>query len=175
MTAIFTSLTAAGSSPESLEDSQVGVSSLMDVWLLVRNHEQNGERNRTIFILKARGMYHSNQIREFELGDNGIRLMDLYYTDDDALTGSSRLAREALDRATALRLQQEHERRLRELAGKRHNIDAQIAQLRASAESQAKELEYEVEQETRRQAAKVESSEALAKHRGGKKDQKPSP
>ena len=62
ITSVFTSLTTGGNAPE---DSQIGVSSLMDTWLLLRNLEFNGERNRLISVLKSRGMAHSNQVREF--------------------------------------------------------------------------------------------------------------
>ena len=56
----------------------MGVSSLMDTWLLLRNVEFTGERNRTIFVRKSRGMAHSNQVREFVLSDKGIDLVDVY-------------------------------------------------------------------------------------------------
>jgi len=75
ITAIFNSLTSTGTE---LEDSEVGVSSLMDAWLLVKNIESNGERNRGLYILKARGIAHSNQVREFVLTNHGIELIDAY-------------------------------------------------------------------------------------------------
>ena len=71
ITAVFTSLTDGGDSMSTPEDSQLGVSSLMDTWLLLRNVEFTGERNRTIFVRKSRGMPHSNQVREFILSDKG--------------------------------------------------------------------------------------------------------
>ena len=73
------------------------VSSLMDVWLLLRNHESYGERNRTLFVLKARGMAHSNRVREFLLSDAGIDLVDVYRDGDHVLTGSARTSRQARD------------------------------------------------------------------------------
>ena len=76
ITTLFVSLTSGGGG--SAEDSQAGVSSLMDTWLLLRNVEFNGERNRTILVLKSRGMSHSNQVREFVLSDKGIDLVDVY-------------------------------------------------------------------------------------------------
>ena len=76
ITTLFISLTSGGGG--SAEDSQAGVSSLMDTWLLLRNVEFNGERNRTIYVLKSRGMSHSNQVREFVLSDKGIDLVDVY-------------------------------------------------------------------------------------------------
>ena len=75
ITAMFTSLTAGDSAAEL---SEVGVSSLMDAWLLLRNLESNGERNRGLYVLKARGIAHSNQIREFVLTNLGAQLLDVY-------------------------------------------------------------------------------------------------
>ncbi len=89
ITTVFTSLTSGGGATSSPEDSQMGVSSLMDAWLLLRNHEQNGERNRTLFVMKARGMGHSNQVREFVISSSGIDLMEAYLV--SALTLTARL------------------------------------------------------------------------------------
>ncbi|HSA96373.1 MAG TPA: circadian clock protein KaiC [Acidobacteriota bacterium] len=73
VTAVFTSLTGAG---VAAEQSEVGVSSLMDTWIILQMVESAGERKRIIFVLKSRGMAHSNQMREFKLSGQGIRLMD---------------------------------------------------------------------------------------------------
>jgi len=72
------------------------VSSLMDTWLLLRNVESNGERNRTIFVLKSRGMQHSNKVREFIMSASGIKLVDAYIGPDGVLVGSARIAHEKL-------------------------------------------------------------------------------
>jgi circadian clock protein KaiC len=116
ITALFTSLTAGG---DEAEQSEVGVSSLMDTWVLLRNLEHNGERNRGLYILKSRGMKHSNQIREFILTDRGIDLVDVYAGPAGVLCGSSRLIQEARDDAEARRRQAEIERLARELEHKR--------------------------------------------------------
>ena len=71
ITALFTSYTAEEDTPD---QSIVGVSSLIDAWLSLRNLESNGERHRGLFILKSRGMAHSHQIRSFELTDDGIKI-----------------------------------------------------------------------------------------------------
>jgi len=68
------------------------VSSLMDTWLLLANVESNGERTRTIQVLKSRGMAHSNRVREFVMADDGIRLLDVCIADGRILTGSARVA-----------------------------------------------------------------------------------
>jgi circadian clock protein KaiC len=82
ITSVFTSLTSDGIVTSVMEDKQMGISSLMDTWLLLRNVEFNGERNRMIFVLKSRGMAHSNQVREFVLSDTGIDLRDVYVGGD---------------------------------------------------------------------------------------------
>ncbi|MDE2511105.1 MAG: circadian clock protein KaiC, partial [Elusimicrobia bacterium] len=86
ITALFTSLTHR----EALEVSSVGVSSVMDTWIQLRDIELSGERNRLIYVLKARGMKHSNQVREFLITSRGIRLVDVYLGNDQVLTGSAR-------------------------------------------------------------------------------------
>lgn len=95
ISAQMTSLTSGG-----LEAAtEVGISSLMDTWLLVRDIELNGQRNRGLYILKSRGMQHSNQIREFLITPQGIRLVDNYVGSEGVLTGSARLAQEAREPA----------------------------------------------------------------------------
>jgi circadian clock protein KaiC len=90
ITALFTSLTEGGGAAERTD---LGVSSLMDVWMLVGNREANGERNRTIQIVKARGMAHSNQVREFVMTDHGVTLVDVSRRADGSVSiGSGRNA-----------------------------------------------------------------------------------
>ena len=165
ITAIFTSLTT-GTSATSPEDSEVGVSSLMDVWLLLRNHEQNGERNRTIYVLKSRGMSHSNQIREFILTDRGINLVPAYLGSDGVLTGSARISQEARERSSDELRRQDHEQKLRRMEIKRKAIESQIALLRAEAEAEATEYEIAIAQEIHRGEEALQISDALSQHRG---------
>jgi circadian clock protein KaiC len=73
ITSLFTSLTQGG---HNLQQSEAAMSSLMDSWLLLQDYEGNGERNRVLYVLKARGMAHSNQIREFLISDRGVDLVD---------------------------------------------------------------------------------------------------
>src|SRR5581483_10051395 len=75
ITALLTNLSQSGGT---LEQTEVDISSLIDTWLLLRDIELNGERNRGLYILKSRGMAHSNQIREFLLTDRGIQLTEVY-------------------------------------------------------------------------------------------------
>ena len=92
ITTMFSSLTNGGTD---VEDSEVGVSSLMDTWILVKNVESNGERNRGLYVLKARGIAHSNQVREFRLTDHGMELIDAYVGSEGVLMGSARAAQTA--------------------------------------------------------------------------------
>src|SRR5574341_1165281 len=96
ITALFTNLSHAGGA---LELTEFGISSMMDTWLLLRDIELGGERNRGMYILKSRGMAHSNQIREFLLSDRGIDLVNVYTGPGGVLTGSARSAQEAAEKA----------------------------------------------------------------------------
>ena len=113
----------------------------MDVWLLLYNRESNGEHNRQLYLLKSRGMAHSNQVREFIMSSDGIKLREAYVGPEGVLTGSARLAQEAKDKAAALVREQEMERRSRELERKRREIAAQIEILQAQLASEEAEVE----------------------------------
>jgi len=144
ITALFTNL-AAGSN--AMETTDVGLSSLIDTWLFVRDLEIGGERNRGLYILKSRGMGHSNQIREFVLSDTGIALNDVYVGPEGVLTGSARTAQEAKDIAGALSRKQEIERRQRTLERKRKPLEAQMAVLRVEFEAEEEEMKQIIGQE----------------------------
>ena len=139
ITALFTSLTT-GQQGQSAEDSQVGVSSLMDTWLLVSNVEQNGERNRMLYILKSRGMAHSNQVREFIISRKGIKLVDVHRGPDSVLVGSARQTQAALDQEAEAERRRAQRRRLSQIASRRKALEAQIAVLRAEAAAQEEEV-----------------------------------
>ncbi|HEY7156425.1 MAG TPA: circadian clock protein KaiC [Gemmataceae bacterium] len=144
ITALFTTLTQGD---DAREQSQSGISSLIDTWLLLRDIELGGERNRGIYVLKSRGMAHSNQIREFLLTDHGVELKDVYVGPEGVLTGSLRLAQEAREQAAALSRQQEIERRQRDLERKRQALEAQLAALRGQFEAEEEELKLLIAQE----------------------------
>jgi circadian clock protein KaiC len=135
ITAIFTSLTTAGGD---LEASEADVSSLMDTWLLLKTVEVGGERNRALYVLKSRGMEHSNQIREFVLTNDGLRMLDVYLGPDGVLTGSARMSQEGREKAAGTSRRQQLEGRGRELDRKRQIFEARMTMLRA---------EFEVEEE----------------------------
>jgi circadian clock protein KaiC len=103
----------------------------MDTWLLLYNRESNGEHNRQLYLLKSRGMAHSNQVREFIMSSEGIKLRTPYVGPEGMLSGSSRLAQEAKDKAAILVRQQEMARRGRQLEHRRREIAAQIEILQA--------------------------------------------
>jgi circadian clock protein KaiC len=136
VTAIWTNLTSGG---EDKEKTDVAISSLVDTWLLLRDVELGGERNRAMYILKSRGMAHSNQIREFLLTDRGIELADVYLGPQEVLTGSARQSQEAKETAESLARQQEIAARRRELERKRQALEAHILAMRSEFEAEEEE------------------------------------
>nr|WP_279342556.1 circadian clock protein KaiC [Geotalea sp. SG265] len=163
ITAFCTDLTSAGGGI--LEQTEVGVSSLMDAWLLLQNIEGSGERNRGLYILKARGIAHSNQIREFFLTDRGIALRDVYVGPGGVLTGTARIAQEARDAAASTLHRQEIERKQRELERKKKTVDAQIIALKTEYELEREELQQAVAQERLRDDVVMKESMEMARAR----------
>jgi circadian clock protein KaiC len=143
ITSLFTSLTQGG---HVLQQSEAAMSSLMDSWLLLQDLEGNGERNRVLYVLKARGMAHSNQVREFLISNRGVDLVDAYIGPSGVLTGSARVAQEDLEKAAVLASQQEAAQLKREVERKRSAIERQISGLRADYETEAVELRRIAEQ-----------------------------
>ena len=138
ITALLTSLTGAG---HAVEQSEVGISSLIDTWLMVRNLEQAGERTRTLSIIKSRGMKHSNQARELVLSDQGVDLAEVFIGPDGGiLTGSARVAQEAADRAAAAALEDEIARKQDAMLRRRNAVDARIAEMQADLAAEAEEV-----------------------------------
>ena len=168
ITGFFTNLTSGGSA---LEQTDIAISSLIDTWLLLRDIEIGGERNRGLYILKSRGMAHSNQIREFLLTDNGVELRDVYVGPSGVLTGSARLAQEAQEQAAQTMHEQGVERRKLELERKRRVIEAQIAAMRTEFEAQEAETLNIIGQEQAREAHLTQERVDMALSR--KADAKP--
>jgi circadian clock protein KaiC len=137
VTTLFTSLTHGG---HSLHQSEAAMSSLMDSWLLLQDVEGNGEHNRVLYVLKARGMAHSNQVREFLISNRGIDLVDAYIGPSGVLTGSARAAQAAREKAEALASKQDAARRKRELERKGAVLERKISGLRSEHEAGAEEL-----------------------------------
>ena len=138
VTALFTNL---GIGLAETATTEMQISSLMDTWLLLYNREANGEHNRELYLLKSRGMAHSNQVREFILSSEGIKLRDAYIGPGGVVTGSARLAQEAKDEAARVVRKQEMERRFREIERRKREVAAQIEVLQA-------QLAREVEEDT---------------------------
>jgi circadian clock protein KaiC len=128
------------------------VSSLMDTWILVKNVESNGERNRGLYVLKARGIAHSNQVREFRLTDHGMELIDTYVGSDGVLMGSARAAQAAREATAALERAELRQRKERELQRKQELYEAQLLTLRNQYESEREALLKELEEDQKRES-----------------------
>ena len=163
VTAMFTHLTAGGNA---WERTDIGVSSLIDTWILLRDIELGGERNRGIYVLKSRGMKHSNQIREYLITSEGVQLLDVYVGPEGVLTGSMRAAQEAREQAAELSRRQAVERKQRELALRRAALEAQIAALCAEFEAVQDESRIAAELQKAREQQLEQSRNAAAVRRG---------
>ena len=162
ITAFFTSLTSAG---DTMENTDVYISSLIDTWLLLRDIEIGGERDRGLYVLKSRGMEHSNQIREFRLTNRGIDLLDVYVGAEGVLTGSARLSQETKDDAEQLLHKQNIERKQFELERKREAMEAQIVMLRSEFEAEESEALKVIEIEKTRNERFAQDKSKMAKSR----------
>ena len=164
ITAMFTHLTSGGKPAEATD---MGVSSLIDTWLLVRDIEVGGERNRGLYVIKSRGMAHSNQVREFLITSRGIALQDVYIGPEGVLTGSLRAAQEARERAASLLRRQEIQRKQREIERRRAATRAQIAALKLELEAAELEAGLVVTQDEAREQLLTENRTAMATRRRG--------
>ena len=160
ITTLSTALTLSGN-----QNADIGVSSLMDTWIDLKSVETNGERNRTIDIIKTRGMFHSNQVREFKLTNNGIKLIKLYLGPKGMLTGSARVSQIALEKYMKLERSQEIERKQRELEQKRIKMEANISEIKAQFESEKDELNRIISQEELKEANIDDQRNMMAKVR----------
>ena len=162
ITAFCTSLTSIESN---VETTDIYVSSLIDTWLLLRDIEIGGERNLALYVLKSRGMAHSNQIREFRLTDHGIELLDVYVGAEGVLTGSARLSQETRDDADRLLRQQEILRKQFDLERKRESMEARIALLRSEFQSVESEALNEIGEDRGRTKVVVQDRVKMGKSR----------
>ena len=137
ITALFTSLRTDGAL---VDGSDLGLSSLMDAWIKLTDVEGDGERNRILYLIKARGMSHSNQMREYRITDHGVVLTEPYIGPEGVLTGTARLNRENRDREQHQRRQHEIERRRRDIARRRQALERQISEQRAALEAEENEI-----------------------------------
>jgi circadian clock protein KaiC len=133
ITGLMTYLTASGR----MGETQAGISSLIDTWLEVRDLEMHGERTRALYVIKSRGMAHSNQVREFLLSDAGVRLLDVYAGPDGVLTGSARALQDSRIAAEQELRQAAAKRTEQLLLRKRAALQARITALEAEFASEA--------------------------------------
>ncbi|HTM40471.1 MAG TPA: circadian clock protein KaiC [Terriglobales bacterium] len=137
ITALFISLTSA---EHEVQQSEAGISSLIDCWLLLRSLEQGGERNRVLYLLKSRGMAHSTQVREFLLTDEGVDLVDVCVSAGGVMVGSARRDYESRQVEEALRQKEEAAHKRSQLERRRRDMQAQIESLRWQFEEEEREL-----------------------------------
>ncbi len=163
ITVIFTDLTPGGSA---LEATMAAISTLMDTWILLRDIESQGERNRGIYVLKSRGMSHSNQIREFMITDKGLDLVDVYVGPGGVLTGTARMSREAEEKAARHNRDQEIRHKKRELERNRKALEARIAALRAEFEGEEEDLDKFIKEAQSKEKVFQEGRKKMANARG---------
>ncbi|OJV15048.1 MAG: KaiC 1 [Dyadobacter sp. 50-39] len=137
ITVMFTALTLNDNRTEQTDD---GVSSLVDVWILVRDIESNGERNRGLYVMKSRGMKHSNQVREFVITDQGLKLVEVFLGPEGVLTGSARETQQLLEKTSEALRDHAVSRKDREIERKRFVLESKIASLKEEFESLQEEL-----------------------------------
>jgi len=163
ITTMMTSLSSVG---DAIEENVGGVSSLIDTWVFVQDIEIGGERNRGLYILKSRGMAHSNQIREFVLSNQGIELLDVYLGPSGVvLAGSARLAQAAREQAEDAASKQEIQRLRTQAQAQRKALEAQIAALQAQALAQNQAIEHLAAQDQLRAVQGQADRMAMARSR----------
>lgn len=162
ITGVFTNLTGGG---EAQEATDLGISSIIDTWLLLRDIEQNGERNRALYLLKSRGMVHSNQVREYLLTDQGIQLSPTYLGPKGVLTGSARLSQEATEREEEYQRRQELDQLQAELERKRKLLEGQIMAIQLTYEAEIAELEQRAALLQQKQKRLIEDRDEIAQSR----------
>lgn len=162
ITVMFTALTLNNIVSEQTDE---GVSSLVDAWLQVRDIESNGERNRGMYILKSRGMRHSNQVREFVIRDSGLDLVEVFLGPAGVLTGSAREEQQLNEVAGEALRTQAVSRKDREIQRKRTVLESKIASLREEFESVQDELNKSYIDEELRKEIMEKNRKQLTKSR----------
>lgn len=137
VTVMLTALTLQNTYMEQMEE---GVSSLVDAWIVLKDIEGDGERNRGLCIMKSRGMGHSKEIREFVISNDGIDLVDVYKGPLGVLMGSARKERMIeVQKENALSLSAQSQK-AREIKRKQSALEAKIATLTQEFETLQDEL-----------------------------------
>lgn len=171
VTVMFTALALNNIIQEQTDET---ISSLVDAWLLVKDIEMNGERNRGLYIMKSRGMKHSNQVREFEITDHGLELVNVYLGPNGVLTGSAREAQMLQENAGEILKGYQMSAKDKEIIRKRNILEAKIANLKTEFESMEEELNRTfAEEQIRKQAAQKTRQEMTKRRRGPSADEDP--
>ena len=153
---------------EGTEETTVAISSLVDSWILLRSVEVQAERNRVLYVLKSRGMSHSNQVREFLLTDAGVKLREVGLSSGSVLTGSARLMREAEERREDFRRQQSDRNRQATVNVALRALEAKIAELQAERQARQNELTRIIGEGDRMKDTLLAEREAVGTSRGVK-------
>ncbi|MDQ6812767.1 MAG: circadian clock protein KaiC [Bacteroidota bacterium] len=165
ITVMFTALTLTTVVNEQTDE---GVSSLVDAWLLVRDIEFNGERNRGMYIMKSRGMRHSNQVREFVISDEGLSLVDVYLGPDGVLTGSAREAQQLLEATGEVLKTHAVTRKDKEIERKRTVLQSKIESLKEEFESVTEALNKSyIEEDLRKEVMEKNREQIIKKRQNG--------
>jgi circadian clock protein KaiC len=164
ITVMFTALTLNNIVNEQTDE---GVSSLVDAWILVRDIEFNGERNRGMYIMKSRGMKHSNQVREFIITDKGLDLVEVYLGPEGVLTGSAREAQKLQEQTGEVLRDYAVGSKDREIIRKRKVLEAKISSLQMEFESAEEELNKMYQQEELIKEVTKNTRDEITKRRRG--------
>lgn len=162
ITALLTNLSHASFEGSTMEQTEAGVSSLMDTWIVLRDIETSGERNRGIYVIKSRGMDHSNQIREFLLTKKGVEIIDTYLGPTGMLTGSARAAQEAVEKAEEVAEREAVDQMQSEIDRKRKLMEAQVLALQDGFKSEEAKIKQIVGQKKLREKARHEDRQDMA-------------
>ena len=161
-TGFFTSVAVE----DDMQSTSLSISSLVDAWILLRNIEVNGERNRLLYVLKSRGMAHSNQIREFLMTPRGVQLREVYLGPGGVLTGSARVAREAEERLELLRQKQTDKDRQLAVKVALRSVETKIAELQAEKEARENELAAVIGEDAEQKTALLAGRDSIRRSRG---------
>ena len=164
ITMLFTSLTTGGENPETTD---VGISSLSDTWILLKSIETGGERNMALYVLKSRGMEHSNQVREFRITDKGLDIFNVYVGPEGVLTGSARIIQEAREKEREEALRQEISRLEKNLEERRGIMESRIGQIRSEFEYEKNELANRIDEKNISLKSIARMRKEMSESRGG--------
>jgi circadian clock protein KaiC len=165
----FTDLVRGDILPEAPE---MYISSLIDTWIMLRNFEHNGERNRGLTILKSRGMAHSNQIKEFLITNNGIDLLDPYIGPAGVLMGSAKQVQEAVDQAALLEAQRKIDYKQALLTEMHREARAKQEAIKAEYTAKENEMALEIEEVRQDMDRMMKERESMASARKSDKKRK---